>query len=423
VSVDLFQPLPDEGVRSVAFFNGRLLTAEDLRQDRDATRALQRLLGQALGDGVAGGLEVAEATALSSPQRPVVTVAPGLAVARTGAPLALSAAADVRLSPPAAAATAATPGSFDDCSILPPPGPAADAGLFVLTLAPAARGEGRVPVSGLAAAVATCNTRYTVEGVQFRLLPLPLTLADLANADRLRNEAAYRCFGTAGAAYAAAFQDPMGGGPRGYGLLDGLRLVGQLSDCEVPLALVRLTDTGVGFLDAWAVRRRVTRPDAGGPFGAFLADRRDAEGEAMFLQFQDHAADLLARSPQPAAVAADQFFHYLPPAGLLPVRTAAVPSGFDPATFFGGRFSGDPDVIAADQVPGLLREATRHAPIDLDTTESIRVYLIRPNAAAQAGGAKVQQAVLFASRELPFRGLARFGHAHFGFDNFVPAAG
>ncbi len=57
-------------------------------------------------------------------------------------------------------------------------------------------------------------------------------------------------------------------------------------------------DAGIEFVDLWSVRRRVTRPAAEDQFAPFAGDRRRAEGEAMFLQFQAAISDL-RNQPQP----------------------------------------------------------------------------------------------------------------------------
>src|SRR5689334_17965304 len=84
-------------IRSVNFFNGRLLAGEDLSSEQQTQRAERRLLGEAVGDGVAFGLEVHEDPARSSAARPVVTVEPGLAISRDGQTLALGRRTDVAL--------------------------------------------------------------------------------------------------------------------------------------------------------------------------------------------------------------------------------------------------------------------------------------------------------------------------------------
>ena len=56
---NLLTPIVNNRTRSVNFFNGRLLTGEDLTAEQQANRVAHSLLGQAAG---AGG---------SSPARPV----------------------------------------------------------------------------------------------------------------------------------------------------------------------------------------------------------------------------------------------------------------------------------------------------------------------------------------------------------------
>ncbi|MFN7277616.1 MAG: hypothetical protein ACK5VP_07465, partial [Betaproteobacteria bacterium] len=48
----------DGGIRSVNFFNGRLLTGKDLSREQDARRQSDRRIAQANGHGIAWGLEV-----------------------------------------------------------------------------------------------------------------------------------------------------------------------------------------------------------------------------------------------------------------------------------------------------------------------------------------------------------------------------
>jgi hypothetical protein len=421
MSQPLLQPILDGAVRTVAYFNGRLLSAEDLRQDREATREFLRRLGRAAGDGVAWGYEVSEApVGVSSAAAPVLRVAGGLAVNRAGHPLSLPHAVDLELTPTSGSPPPDTGSGFANCvpGPAPPPG---NAGLMLLVICPAQTPEGQAPVSGLSSAAASCNTRYLVEGVRFRTVPLPLTFAEFSDPDRLRNDAAYRCFGVASADYLLRFRDPFGTVPSQYGLLDMLRAGGVLTDCDVPLALIRLTAAGIAFIDPWAVRRRVTRSDPGVP-GPFPTDRRTAEGEAMIAQFRDHVRDLLAGSLTPETVQAGTFFRLLPPAGLLPIQGPRSPRGFDLAAFFGGRAPASPDVIDGEQLLELFREAALHAPIDLSGSTAVRVYLIRENLIAEQGTGPVQRAAVFTHPGIRFRGLARFGHAHWGFDQFAPSA-
>src|SRR4051812_29301988 len=113
----LSEAILEGGIRSVHFFNGRLLSGEDLSQEQDATQEEGRRLGLAWSDGVAFGLEVTETTGVSTKEAPVVTVEAGLAVNRSGQTLALANRTDLALTRPSASAT--EPGNFVACEALP----------------------------------------------------------------------------------------------------------------------------------------------------------------------------------------------------------------------------------------------------------------------------------------------------------------
>ena len=88
-NAELARPILDQGIRSVNFFNGRLLSAEDLSREQAASREARRQLGQAIGDGVAYGFEVSRAA--GSGTKAIVTIQPGLAINRNGDALQLQA--------------------------------------------------------------------------------------------------------------------------------------------------------------------------------------------------------------------------------------------------------------------------------------------------------------------------------------------
>src|SRR5688572_20025473 len=92
----LWEPILEQGIQNTHFFNGRLLTAADLQTEQDANRRQHRQLGQAIGEGVAYGLEV-EVSAGSTAQRPVVRVTRGLALNHRGEAVDLPADVDVAL--------------------------------------------------------------------------------------------------------------------------------------------------------------------------------------------------------------------------------------------------------------------------------------------------------------------------------------
>jgi len=59
MSIQLETPFLEGGIAFTNFFNGRLLSGEDLTREQQARRAVAQQLGHAVGDGVAYGLWVA----------------------------------------------------------------------------------------------------------------------------------------------------------------------------------------------------------------------------------------------------------------------------------------------------------------------------------------------------------------------------
>jgi hypothetical protein len=437
--LQLQQPLKEGGIRSVNFFNGRLLAGKDLSREQAARREADARLGLAIGDGVAFGLDAAVDTALSEPAAPVLRIARGLAVNRRGQTLRLTADTSVALS----RRFEAVAGNcvFADCAPLAGGVYVAGAGVYLLTIAPAQLGEGRAPTNGLDPGNVACNTDATVEAVQFRLLGIDqVRYADLdLGSPRFRNRLAYRCFGVEAAE--AALADPWRAGPARYGLIDELRGLG-LSDHDVPLALVYWTAQGIRFVDGWAVRRPLvppdplaSPPDAGGappadPSGpGFVARRRRlAEAYAMGAQFHAHLTDLLASSGSLAALRATDHFRYLPPFGMVPLQRGAI-RGFAPAAFFANvvrrPIAGtgqETEFIDARLLGVLQEEALAYPPTDLDAKELVRVYRPWQNHRAAAEG-RAQPVAVFASGLSPDLAAARFDLARYDYSNYANCCG
>jgi hypothetical protein len=424
-------PFLDGALRSTNYFNGRILSREDMQRDRDAARALQERLGLALGHGIVSGFGVeARAIGGSSITSPVVTVHAGLAVNRNGDTVALDRDVDVLLLQPAGSAAssssgtaaAVTPaaGSFTTCA---PPDDAVyvtGTGVYLLTIAPAATTQGLALVSGLGNASASCNASELVEGVQFRLLQMTgLSGVDLADDAHLRNVAAYRFlladlgepnggadvardpFGTASAASAAsAVTDP------------------ALTDCDIPIALLNWTATGgLRWVDRWAVQRRLAPIAASAPPAALVGAGRLRAAEAALLQFEGHLRDLAATGTPTELAVASQIFRYLPAAGVLPLSGLGASAGFDRLTFFGDRTTRGPLVVEGAVMRALLRASLDRPPIDLGERELIWIYLVRQNLQAQGTGADVQPYFVFATGQLPPFGAARLDVARAGFAN------
>ncbi len=107
---------------------------------------------------------------------------------------------------------------------------------------------------------------------------------------------------------------------------------GCLSDDDVPLALLLWTvNDGLIFVDIWSVRRRLTKASLSERWNVIMGDRRLAESEAMFLQFQDQLAEIQGAGQSVSSFQANQQFRFLPAAGYLPIGN----NGFDWKQFLG----------------------------------------------------------------------------------------
>ncbi|WP_164018267.1 hypothetical protein [Pyxidicoccus trucidator] len=421
--IDLDTAFLDDGIRSTNFFNGRLLSAEDLTQEQQSRKEALKQFGRAVGEGVAHGLEVEAIVGGSSATDPVVTVKPGLAINREGRPLELLQEVNVALLRGAANTTSSTggTGAFATCE---PPGSAyvSGAGVYLLVISEAEGREGRASTSGLGGLPGTgCEAKRLVEGVRFRLLQLTLPDAAELGSDEavrrlLRNRVAHHCFGTTDPSSKAFIRDPFGPAVEGYGLIDGLR-PNALTSCDVPLAVLHWRHgEGLRWVDTWAARRRLTRPTLLGRWASGVADRRAAEGEAMFLQFQDQLEKLRQGTPQ--SVRAVDHFSYLPSVGLLPLEGGGR-AGFVYAKFFEGVTARQPPLhVEGARLQSLLRLSMAYPPINVAGGDpGLWLYRVQENHAAENGTAGPQQYLVFTSGYLPYLGTPRFDAAHWSFAN------
>ena len=405
-------PILDGGIKSINFFNGRLLSAEDLSQEQSANKQAHHQLGQSLGDGVAYGLEVKPNSSQSTPQAPVVTINAGLALDRQGQTLQLTQDTDVALVRPMTTGTTTVTALFADCQPLQQGPYVVGKGVYLLTIQAASGTEGKAPVSGLGNIDAACNAKYQIDGVQFRLIQIPITAAEfVAAGDRLRNYMAYRCLGINDNKVTGFFANPFGPVMSSYGLLDSLR-PDCVQDDEVPLALIYWTvANGLEFVDLWSVRRRVTAPSPDARWPLLTADRRGAEAEALFLQFEAQIEEIRARESDLTSLRAIDRFVALPPVGLLPLGGAGTSVGITFEKFFEDLPYRTPAYIAGRQIEAIVQEALRYPPIRMAQREAVMLYRIieAPTPAP---------CVLFVSAYLPLFGEPRFDIAHWDFSNF-----
>jgi hypothetical protein len=416
---DLQSPIVEGGIRSVNFFNGRMLTARDLTREQEGHREITRRLGRAVGEGVAYGLEVSKSTSpKSTPEFPLVTVEPGLAVNRRGQTLWLRDKTDVAL---VRKASPSAPGLiFSECLPLQSGTYVAGAGVYLLTVAPAETREGRAVTSTLNPGGAPCNTDALVWAVQFRLIQIDglITQAELQDVNHLRNLIAYKCFGVADTQ--SFLKDPFGPEIEQHGLLDSLR-PNLLTDCDVPLGVLYWTlSGGINFIDMWSVRRRLVSQSALVRWDNLLSEQRATEGEAMFQQFADQVNDILiAKAGSLAGVVATDYFASLPAVGVIPIGSAKPLQGFDPLKFFKGQTIRKAIFMEGTRVERLIRLSFSFPPIDLSSKKVIWLYFVRENFLAKDLGGAAMPYLVFSSGHLPYQADAHFDLSHWNYSNYT----
>jgi len=458
--VDILEPVLKGGIKNTNFFNGRLLAAEDLTAFQTANAQQHQQLGRAVGEGVAYGLEVS-VKAGSNKDQAVLHVTQGLAFNRKGEAVALPMDVDVALVPQVEAQNAEA-GLFAVCN---PPQETVftNPGLYVLTA---------MPASGLSKESApktevfnegvstTCGSRFAVEGAKFNRVrlqlgasPDPNTLAgqvfklaadldplftQLGKASgaaaeqiraqiapkmsKLRNCAAHLCFGTEELAGFAAdpFARVNGDSPFSqYGALDDLRKKKLITDCEVPLALFYWTSTGIQFVDMWAARRPLSQSIPSNAWPLASNRRRTAEGLGIFLQFQAHLADMTF-APL-TSVSVQEFFRYLPAAGLIPIAGVKGSLGFDYRRFFNGVTYHDPVFIEGSKWDHVLFRSMLYPPKDLSNPEMVWLYTVRENIQQvdQQFANPPQPYMLFTNGHMPYEGNAQFDLSYWDYANYA----
>jgi hypothetical protein len=337
-----------DGLHAPHYFNGRLLTAEDLQADQQAVLTRQDWLGKASGYGVIEGLIVTQAGPTS------IAITAGIGLNPQGEIIRLP--GNIPSLPLTPQATANQPppdaGRFTPCNFQSTGSMSSTpAGAYLLTAVPTSHFEGQVAMKAAAGSVMTstsngstsstpgCGSKWEVEGLQFRIISIPATefgfqgfgFIQILNEDYRRNLFAHWCYGT------PLLQDlgiePFNF-PDTYAGLDRLMMdsSSDLTFCDLPLAVFYWDGSKLTFVDAWAVRRRIIHPDAlEGTWKALVSDKRVAENQARFLQFQNQINDWVlvghATNNTPLSqIQATSFFGYLPPVGFLPVSPTSLSS-------------------------------------------------------------------------------------------------
>jgi len=415
MAIGLFTPILNDRTRAPYFFNGRLLTGEAMTDEQRAQHVAHEILAHGVGDGVAYGLQVAPSHDFNTVDRPVVTVKAGAAVSKRGDLLLLADDVEVQLVRPPSGSVAPQK-IFDACR---PPDQGtyvSDSGVYLLTISPITVGDQLAPVSGLGGPQ-TCNVKYRVDAVEFRLVKLPVDSAVLSDTNRLRNRVAYACFGID--QITAFALDPIGALGEAKTLLDEIdgKTIGS---CDVPLAVIYWTAAGgIQFIDLWSVRRRLTRSRTGMRFPP-MSDKRLAAGEAMVLQFQEQIATLRLSLGQASTIVATTYFRFLPPVGLLPIAASGF-TGVSPADFFKNMTVGSEAHVEGARLPTVVEEAVPYLPIDTTKAELVWLYRVRENREAiDKGTAGISgPALVFVSGHVPYRADPHFDVNKWDYSNYV----
>lgn len=452
MAFDLLQAVLDNGIDTTHYFNGRILTADALRDDQKAHRRQRQQLGRAIGAGIVHGLSV---RLLAGSDPPALRVTAGLALNGQGQALELAQNVDVTLA--ATDPEAAAGGLFAACQPTDTGEYVTGRNVYVLALAPASGYREKAPMYDLGpngnGRADGCGFRYAVEGVQFRLVEIDLDdeevisgaaqtdVEELINAEpqdaatvsKLRNLLAHLCLGTVDAADfpADAFSYlAHGATPPTYGLLSGLTNPDPaqadehtLTPCDVPLALLYWTTAGVQFVDMWAVRRRVIRPEARLSGLPLVSDRRLAEGEAAFWQFQAQVAEMQKDPTENlVSITATDRFRYLPSVGIIPLASNRSSNGFHLDLFF------DPVVhhpvvrIEGARLGAMVRTALTYPSHDLGSSVTMWVYRVRENERASATrtlASPPQPFAIFASGHMAYMGDPHFDVNRWEFGNWA----
>lgn len=320
-----------DGLQAPYYFNGRLLTAEDLKQDQQATLTRQRWLGQAVGFGVITGLLVTKNQSTS------ITVTAGVGLNLQGDLITLPNDLTLPLIPQTSDnQPIPDTGRFSTCDFQSVGSSGSvSAGAYLLTILPASHFKDLAPMKAAAGSTNNasstpgCGSKWEVEGVRFKIIPLPIDVTSTNSGvtdNNRRNLIAHWCFGTG--ALADLGRDPFIFSTA-YSGLDQIAS-SDLTQCDLPLAVFYWTGTALSFVDDWSVRRRITHPMAFvGSWLPLMSDKRVAENQARFLQFQDQLEDLMFpdKTAGPAdlsQVRAIDYFRFLPPLGFLPITPASL---------------------------------------------------------------------------------------------------
>ncbi len=315
VEIELNEVLLDGGIEYTNFFNGRLLTAEALLSEQAAQAQRDSLLGQSMGQGVVEGLQVSR-RAGSKDEDQRLTIRAGTAINPMGKIVGLARDIDLRLVNDSTQQDASDC-DFSPCSnVLNTVGYTSE-GLYLLVMRPAQGYRGNAPMVGLSGSGNGCGRDRRVAGLSFDALPLKDGVEGLNEEGfdddcprwRYRSRAADLCLTPSMSVAENAldwFTNPE------LSVADGTAGLFNLADSDVPLALLYWGDTGIDFVDMWAVRRGCVSASALGDWPLRNDGLSRMAAQARLYQFQQQVAEMEAAG----IVVSRECFEKLPAAGL-----------------------------------------------------------------------------------------------------------
>ncbi|MCP4288525.1 MAG: hypothetical protein GY792_29565 [Gammaproteobacteria bacterium] len=152
-----------------------------------------------------------------------------------------------------------------------------------------------------------------------------------------------------------------------------------------------------------------------------MGERRLAEAEAVFLQFQEQLQDIIQTTTNQSeliSIKAINHFHYLPSVGLLPISRGSA-QGISIDNFFSEQPHRQPEFIDGNLFHVMLRQAANYEPIDLSQGEMVWLYKPWQNDRAVSEGEVVQPYIIFTSGHIPYAATARFDMARWDYSHYA----
>lgn len=318
----LNQPVAGSTSPRTFFFNGRLLSAEDLQREQTARESGQSQLARLLGCGIASGLEIT-----GKHGETVLTIGTGVGITPSGGVIAI----DTIELDLAAIGQRNRSGGFSDCLAAMSALSQVAGGLYLLVLTPTWLASGRATTT--LGEVGACNRKLEQPAVRARLLAIkepddsPLASGKPGKTERtekardtLRNRVAHSLLAPDDPQtiiiQATATTSGSGAATRMIGWLPEGRVPALTAD-DLPLAVVYLSASAtIDWCDGDAAQRRLA-PPPGLAGDRFWRESHAVEMEAFSRQF---VAQFVAQFSDEQAAAVEDMagvYAFLPPVALV----------------------------------------------------------------------------------------------------------